>query len=153
MPKAITPVADRFKQSLGPADARGCIPFMGHRTKLGYGRIKTDSRKGRPIYAHRLSWELAHGPIPAGTCVLHKCDNPACVNVDHLFLGDRAENMRDMNNKGRRGRCGAKLNVEQVREIRILGATGQNRRNIARRFGVSTQNVFTILARRSWAQV
>jgi hypothetical protein len=64
----------------------------------GYGafRIRTTT-----IRAHRLAWELMREKIPRGMCVLHRCDVPACVNPDHLFLGTRADNMKDMYNKGR----------------------------------------------------
>jgi len=75
-----------------------CIEWTGARHRFGYG----DLRIGGKLYrAHRLAWEREHGPIPAGMSVLHRCDNPPCYNVDHLFLGTQADNNRDMAAKGR----------------------------------------------------
>lgn len=56
---------------------------------------------GKSKYAHRLMWEEVNGPIPHGMCVLHRCDNPPCIRPDHLFLGTKADNVRDMIAKGR----------------------------------------------------
>lgn len=75
-----------------------CHEWMGHRHRKGHGMRYHD---GKMRYAHRVAWELAHGPIPPGMCVCHRCDNPRCVRVEHLFLGTVADNNRDMFSKGR----------------------------------------------------
>jgi hypothetical protein len=104
------------------ATENGCMEWTLHRMKDGYGRIKIC---GQLKLAHRLSYELSVGPIPDGICVLHRCDNPPCVNPDHLFLGTRTDNSEDMVRKGRhRGAPGErnrknKLTTEQVLSIRV----------------------------------
>lgn len=76
-----------------------CIPHSGYiNPKHGYGVVcKWQKGKGKSkgVYAHRLAWEAAHGTIPKGMSVCHRCDNPACVNVEHLFLGSHSDNIRD----------------------------------------------------------
>lgn len=67
----------------------------------GYGQIGVGGAVGRPIGAHRVSWELHNGPIPDGMCALHKCDVKACVNPEHLFTGTLIDNVADMMEKGR----------------------------------------------------
>jgi len=82
-----------------------CVLTTWARDKDGYGARMTH-RNGKNVSqrAHRVAWEEAYGPIPEGMCVLHRCDNPPCVNVDHLFLGTHQDNVRDMDAKGRRSR-------------------------------------------------
>jgi len=68
----------------------------------GYGQIRDE--QGSYATAHRISWRLHNGDIPAGMCVLHKCDNPRCVRPEHLFLGTQADNIADKVRKGRQAR-------------------------------------------------
>jgi HNH endonuclease len=74
-----------------------CIEWTKFRLR-GYGLQKF---RGKTRLAHRVAWMLANGEIPDGLCVLHRCDNPPCVNVDHLFLGTHADNVADKMAKGR----------------------------------------------------
>jgi len=92
-----TNLCDRFWPNVEKRPS-GCWFWTGARKHTGYGQIwVVNSAKT----AHRISWILHNGPIPTGLCVLHKCDNPPCVNPDHLFLGTRADNNLDCVAKGR----------------------------------------------------
>lgn len=111
---------------------------------LGYGGISMSRGKRRgsqgPRYAHRVSWELANGPIPPGQCVLHRCDVPRCVNPDHLFLGTHRQNMEDAARKGRLRvprRNHQKVNDAVVSQILTLVANGETKTYVAQRYGVS----------------
>ena len=75
-----------------------CWEWRGNRDVDGYGRFRWNYEM---FGAHRVAWELAHGPVPAGMLVLHRCDNPPCCNPDHLWLGTNVENIADRHAKGR----------------------------------------------------
>ena len=83
--------------------------WTGTRFASGYGRITQNGKRAR---AHRVAFELFVGPIPSGMHVLHRCDNPPCVNPSHLFIGTHLDNMRDMEAKGR-----AKWIQENLRRV------------------------------------
>lgn len=78
--------------------AQECWEWNGYKNNMGYG---LKSRKNRRKLVHRLAWEWVNGPIPSGMNILHRCDNPPCVNPNHLFMGTQADNMMDKKLKGR----------------------------------------------------
>ncbi|WFG54114.1 putative HNH endonuclease [Myxococcus phage Mx9] len=106
----------------------------------------------RTVRAHRFSYIAHHGPIPSNRVVCHRCDNPPCVNPEHLFLGSRAENMADKMAKGRF--WAPRLTAESVRLIRkAYEQEGANVESIAHRFGVSTKTAKDVATRRTWKHV
>lgn len=95
-------IEDRFFAKVNKTPA--CWIWTGSTSgSKGYGKFSVTSRLyGRKmVRAHRFSWVLHHGVIPRGEHVLHRCDNPLCVNPDHLFLGTQRTNLQDMIQKGR----------------------------------------------------
>lgn len=130
----------RFKSKCGAADLHGCIPWLGHRTVKGYGCL-TYSKDHRKTTAHRIAWVLEQGDIAPEVLVLHKCDNPSCVNVEHMFLGSAQENMDDMVRKQRHSWLERtpwqKLNTHDVKRIRDLRQAGQTQQAVADQLGIS----------------
>lgn len=126
-----------------------CWEWQGYCDAKGYGRLKEDK-------VHRLAYTLRNGPIPDGLCVCHKCDNRACCNPDHLFLGTNADNTQDMVQKGRhrgpKGRANshAKLDDDIVREIRESSLACEE---LAARFCISPSQIRSIWKRRTWKHV
>lgn len=111
------PWQQRFWKHVTKDGPNGCWVWGDSRTEFGYGLLvkerSSKTYRGKQKTAHRLSWELHHGEVPDGLSVLHRCDNPPCVNPDHLFLGTHADNMRDMFEKGR-NRIGIKGTTTQL---------------------------------------
>lgn len=146
-----TPLAERFARYVQKDDPSGCWLWTGSMSR-NYGQI---GRHGRPLLAHRAAWELAHGDIPNGLYVLHRCDNGRCVNPAHLFLGTQRDNIRDMVAKGRDRFTGERayqaiLTTEQVRTIRC---STESARAIAKRLGVAFQTISDVRRRKNWKHV
>lgn len=120
-----------------------CWLWKGPLSVLGYGRLVVPGgHRGDPkVYAHRLSWEVANGPIPKGMCVLHRCDNPPCIRPSHLFLGTRADNSADMVAKGRslRGRL-LRTHCPQGHDYAVYGRFWGRRGNRACSACVAVRN-------------
>lgn len=140
----------------------GCWEWSGNRLINSYGTLIVN---GRQVRAHRFSYQLAYGETH-GLHVLHKCDNPPCVNPDHLFLGTDADNVHDCIAKGRnklpdpstapKGEANghAKLTATQVQEIRVRYAGGGiSLAALGQEYGVIHSNIHAIVSRRSWRHV
>ena len=150
--KAVRTLEERFWPKVDVRGADECWLWRANVT-AGYGQIRRSSTVS--IQAHRASYEIAHGPIPDGLCVLHSCDNPLCVNPGHLSLGTLADNNADCRKKGRHN-CGraageqhsrAKLTLEDVTEIRSSSAL---HREIALKFNISKSHVSNIRSGKLW---
>ena len=137
-----------------------CIPYKGCKSKKGYGRRRV---LGKLELAHRVSWRESYGEIPPGMFVLHRCNNPACCNPEHLYLGTNADNVAYKVACGRQGRIfgnthtrGSKcklsvLNEEQVVCIMARLLTGrESQTEISRCFGVSPMAITHIWKGDRW---
>jgi len=131
--------------------------FLGHLNQDGYARIRKD---GKLVFVHREVWIKHNGEIPDKMCICHKCDNPKCINIEHLFLGTHAENMadkklkgRNSDNKGEKHPC-AKLNESQVIDIKKRIALGKDTcYAIAREYGVKGETILHIKNGHSWRHI
>ena len=143
-------VQERFDDLAWPEPMSGCWLWGGDISTDGYGTFWM----GKSVRAHRASWELHRGPIPEGMWVLHRWDNRACVNPDHLFLGTHRNNMDDMARKGRapRGERNGMTKLTEVQALEILSSTERSGL-LAQRFGVSSECVRRIRARESWVHL
>lgn len=163
------PIEERFwtkvDKSAGP---EGCWLWTGCKIHHGYGMLNTGGKHGQNKLAHRISWELHHSePIPEGMEVLHRCDNPSCVNPAHLFLGTQKDNVADMISKHRSpyGKCfykiaacgeanhAHKLTAADVLEIRAACAKGETQRSVALRYGVAQSTIGKIANRERWSHI
>jgi hypothetical protein len=135
-----------------------CWEWQKGKSHDGYGYISIGGRKGKRTYAHRIAWEFKNGTIPSGLFVLHSCDNPACCNPKHLFLGTRQDNSKDKVNKGRQAKGennGAhKLNEGDVLYIRERYSRGDIRiTDLANELGLGRTHVRDIVHRKTWKHI
>lgn len=175
-----TAAAERFASYVGESNAAGCREWLGGRYPNGYGKFWLD---GRSVLAHRYSFELAHGPLSEGQIVRHSCDNPPCCEQSHLLRGTHLDNSRDCIERGRRRppeeyrpknpsvgdrhhsrlrpetvNRGERVGTHKLTEAQVLDVlsqydAGDHPRAIARRFGVTLQNVRLIGQGKSWAHL
>lgn len=156
------PLKDRFWSKV---DKNGPIPkhcpeldqcwvWTGARMLYGYGYL--GNRRKPNNLAHRLSWEIHCGVIPESLCVLHKCDNPPCVNPSHLFLGTRIENNKDCVAKERNpdhhkeSNPNVKLTQDDIEWIFLMRADGATQQEIADIVHVTQSHISSILRGKAW---
>ena len=144
----------RFWSNVKIGDFSECWEYQASKDNYGYGTAKY---AGRLMLTHRIMWSLCFGEIPPKMCVLHKCDNPPCVNPYHLFLGTRADNIRDKVAKNRQAKGGkihrTKLNTSQVIEIRELHKKSYPMCRIAKLFDVSSTAISYVIKGKTWKYV
>jgi len=137
---------------------QGCWGWKGSKNPGGYGKI-TVRIEGKPITisAHRLAYTAYRGDIPLGKLVLHRCDNPACTNPDHLFLGTHQDNMKDKIAKGRcstiKSISNAKLTRPQVLYVWEHRNSRITAQALAAELGVNEYTVRDIWLKRTWKHI
>lgn len=152
---------ERFWRYVKKTD--GCWLWVGSsKNSKGYGMLqKIGGSKGKGILAHRLSYIIHKGEIPDGLVVMHACDNPACVNPDHLSVGTQSQNILEAIAKGRKkppklphftgvDHPGAKFTEQDIRDIR---AQGMNDTVLAKKYGVAASTIRRIRIGKSWSHV
>jgi hypothetical protein len=129
-----------------------CWIWTGSKNKKGYGLIGDCIGGGKSITkrAHRVIWVWKNGPIPDGFIVRHICDNPSCVNPDHLEIGTYKDNTKDMLKRGRASRHTAKLTDKDIKFIRKAYIPYKNSEKLAAIFGVCSRQIRKIANKEQW---
>jgi len=160
------PIEKKFAIKSKGRNEKGCWIWSGRKDKNGYGSLRDGHKMKR---AHRVAWEIHKGPIPAGVMVLHKCNNPSCVNPSHLKLGDQTANMQDRKENGKpwisqqhretmskvmKGRKitwiakiaekARKLTVDQATNIKTRLAAGEKVKDLAAEYGLHRTTISKI---------
>jgi len=153
-PLGVTPrlsLLDRLMAGI-KVTTNGCWEWQKAKHGYGYGHIGIGA--GQSNKAHRVSYVLHVGPIPEGGVVCHRCDNPPCVNPDHLFIGTIADNMADRNAKERQARGvrngKSKLTPDIVRYIRDSPLSDAL---LANEIGVAPGTIYAVRSGRTWRHV
>lgn len=150
-------IEQRLANGLDSAEDGKCWEWV-RASSRGYGQLGV---AGKLAHAHRLAYELACGIIPTGLFVLHSCDNPPCINPEHLHLGTASDNIRECVERGRFSRntargelhYSAKLTKSDVREIVRLNHLGVSIKTLSIKYGIHKANIRLIVMRRIWASV
>lgn len=154
----------RFWKMVDKRTKDECWEWIGGHNHGGYGNFKyypdiNDRKKRHTIVAHRFSYIIANGEFSRDLLILHKCDNPGCVNPNHLFIGTQFDNMNDMRSKGREwsnigtknGR--AKLDEDKVREIKLMVKEGKTDVELSHKYNVAPVTIWQIRKGNNWAYV
>lgn len=134
----------------------GCIEFIGHQDEYGYGRIP---KNGKLVRIHREVWKKYNPGKEITGVIMHSCDNPSCICIDHLSHGTQADNVADMVTKGRRvtvkgsKQHDAKLHEFDIPSIRIKLSNGISCEKIAKEYNVSSSAIRNIKKNRTWTHV
>ena len=135
-----------FMKKIDRRDSDDCWEWLGGKVK-GYGQLRDGSRR---VLAHRYSWQVFKGPIPVGKLVLHKCNNKACVNPNHLYLGNECDNAVDLKSSGFVP-MSCILTNEQVINIRKDYASGKiSLGHLAKKYAVSVVTVHNVVRRKTY---
>lgn len=160
--KQRSPIGLRFARQVQASPGK-CWVWTGAKNEHGYGVLGRGGRGEGVAKAHRVSYQIFYGVVLTSTqCVLHRCDNPNCVNPEHLFLGTQQDNLIDMRRKRRDSpppshvgvhNKTAKLNDDKVKQVFDLRRAGLTSYQIAERLGVSRPAICSILNRKTWRHV
>jgi hypothetical protein len=143
------PLAERFWQKVERSECE-CWEWTAYRDRAGYGSFRVG---GKIHKAHRVSFMLSHGSVPSDRMIRHDCDNPSCVNPDHLRVGEHIDNMRDMVERGRGAApAGTRHHSNILSEAQVLAIRADARKHadVAADYGVSKSTVTAIKAGRIW---
>lgn len=141
------PLNERFAEKTVPG-LNGCVLWSGFIHRNGYGQFSEGNTK---LLAHRAAWFVAYGVWPAGV-VMHRCDNPTCVNIDHLSVGTHKDNTQDARAKGRL--APTKLNAVQVTAIKRRYAAGRvTQKQLTSEYAVAQNSIHKIVSGKSWAHI
>lgn len=146
-------IEERFWEKVDKKGKDECWNWKGGKDSHGYGEFYYNKAM-TIVQVHRLSWIVNNGDIPDGLYVLHSCDNPACVNPKHLFLGTHQDNMKDKVHKGRQSTgedCyNAKLTYEKVKELRDEYINGVRIEELSMKYGISTSGICDVVHNKRW---
>lgn len=140
---AVQPLTLMILLSYTEANSKGCLNWKRQKDKHGYG-FQWDPTIARSVYAHRLAYELKHGcKLDPSQKVLHDCDNPSCINPDHLTLGTQADNLKQMKDRGRGLKKLTLAQIESIRAEYVPRKVGSPQ--LAAKYGVSATYIQHIL--------
>jgi len=145
---------EHFWSMVAISDPDSCWEWQGCRSKKGYGNLHyTELGEDK---SHRVAYRLTNGNIPVGMCILHKCDNRACCNPNHLYVGDNDQNVKDRMARGRAfsqigvNNPNVKLTEWDVAMIKRLRASGMSALEVSDQYSITRTSVYNICGGRSW---